>query len=89
MGITGPKLCTEKIDLGVDCAARMVMVVPKIEYLQALSMYCVSSMTINWRSQSDTRPSSGRSMATFMLASRSLRLATTSSISGATPTGVA
>ena len=31
------------------------MVVPKMEYLQALSMYCVSSMTINCRSQQMTR----------------------------------
>jgi hypothetical protein len=34
-------------------STRMVMVVPKIEYLHALSMYCVSSIIINCRSQQD------------------------------------
>ncbi len=63
------------------------MVVPKLEYLHALSMYWVSSMTINCRSQLSTRFSSSISMATFMLASRSFRLASTSSISVPTLTG--
>ena len=52
------------------------MVVPKMEYLQALSMYCVSSMIINWRSQQSTRLSSSSATDTFMLARRSFRLAT-------------
>ena len=33
MGITGPKLCTEKITSALSCTTRIVMVVPKIGVL--------------------------------------------------------
>ena len=88
MGITGPKLCTEKITsaFGLHGANGDGGAVDRV-------LACVVDVLRKQHGHQaaiaaeDQRLSSGRSIATFIEASRSLRPATTSSIGAATPTG--